>query len=150
MMPRPTPRRRLPANWLPPRLQRGIALLEAMIAIVILGIGLLGTIGLQARAYSALSDAGLRAEATLAADKLLGTISADSGNVASYALAAGGTPSTAMQPWVTETKAAIPGAIITVVVTPAVRSNQVDITIRWTRKAGTAENRHLVTAYFGS
>jgi type IV pilus assembly protein PilV len=39
-----------------------------MLAIVILGIGLLGTVGLQARAYSALSDAGARAEATLAAE----------------------------------------------------------------------------------
>jgi type IV pilus assembly protein PilV len=31
------------------RRQNGIALLEAMLAIVILGIGLLGTVGLQAR-----------------------------------------------------------------------------------------------------
>ena len=45
----------------PHRSQHGIALLEAMIAIVILALGLLGTIGLQARSYSALADSAMRA-----------------------------------------------------------------------------------------
>jgi type II secretory pathway component PulJ len=77
------------------RRQGGIALLEAMLAIVILGIGLLGTVGLQARAYSALSDAGARAEATLAAEKLIGIINADVPNIAQYNLAESGTPNSA-------------------------------------------------------
>lgn len=139
MMPR-SPRRR----------QRGIALLEVMIAIVILAIGLLGTIGMQARAYSALSDAGQRAEAALACEKLLGTMTADAANVADYALAAGAQPSAAIGPWLAETRAAIPGATISVTVTPQTRRNQVDIDIRWTRKAGAAESRQRVTAYIGS
>lgn len=130
--------------------QRGIALLEVMIALVILGIGLLGTIGMQARAYSALSDAGLRAEATLACEKLVGTISTDPANVASYALAEGATPNSTIGPWARETGAAIPGAIISVVVTPQPHRNQVDISIRWTRKAGAAEIRQQLTAYIGS
>ena len=78
------------------RRQGGIALLEAMLAIVILGIGLLGTIGLQARAYSALSDAGMRAEATMAGEKLLGVMTADAANLASYNLAENGTPGAAI------------------------------------------------------
>jgi type IV pilus assembly protein PilV len=129
---------------------RGIALLEVMIALVILGIGLLGAIGMQARAYSALLDAGLRAEATLACEKLVGTISTDPANVASYALAEGATPNATIGPWVRETVAAIPGARISVVVTPQVRRSQVDISIRWTRKAGAAEIRQQLTAYIGS
>ena len=32
--------------------QQGIALLEALVAVVILALGLLGTIGLQARSWS--------------------------------------------------------------------------------------------------
>ena len=79
---------------MPTRRQGGIALLEAMLAIVILGIGLLGTIGLQARAYSALSDAGMRAEATMAGEKLLGVMMADTANLAGYNLAENGTPAT--------------------------------------------------------
>jgi type IV pilus assembly protein PilV len=135
------------------RPQQGVALLEAMIAVVILAIGLIGTVGLQARAYAALNDAGLRAEATMAADKLIGTITADAINVGNYALADGATPNSTMQPWVTETLSHIPGARIAVVVTPSnvlLRRAQVDISIRWRHKANQPENRHLITAYIES
>ncbi len=132
------------------RRQHGIALLEAMIAVVILAIGLIGTVGLQARAYAALSDAGLRAEATMAADKLIGTITADSANVANYALAANAAPNATVQPWVNDTLARIPGAIISVTITPQVRRSQVDIAILWTHKSGGPQNRHLLTAYIES
>jgi type IV pilus assembly protein PilV len=46
--------------------QHGFSLVESLVAVVLLGIGLLGAIGMQARSYSALSDAGMRAEATIA------------------------------------------------------------------------------------
>jgi len=131
----------------PARRQGGIALLEAMLAIVILGIGLLGTIGLQARAYSALSDASLRAEATLAGEKLLGTMNADSNNLLNYGAIEGGAATAATQAWVAETQAAIPGAIIGVVVAPQQLRVQVDISIKWKRKTGDALNQHLVTSY---
>ena len=134
----------------PARRQGGIALLEAMLAIVILGIGLLGTIGLQARAYSALSDAGMRAEATMAGEKLLGVMTADAANLASYNLAENGTPGAAIGPWLAETRAAIPGAVIAVTVTRQTFQTQVDIAIRWQRKANTDQNRHLVTAYIAN
>jgi type IV pilus assembly protein PilV len=131
------------------RRQGGVALLEVMIAIVILGIGLLGTIGLQARAYSALSDAGMRAEATLAAEKLIGTISADIPNVLAYNLPAGSKPSDLLEPWVTETQTNIPGAALSVNVVsqPAANRAQVNIVIQWQRKAGADPNTHRVTAY---
>jgi len=132
--------------------QGGIALLEAMIATVILAIGLLGTIGLQARAYSALADADMRAEATIAADKLLGVMANDTANLSSYALAAGGTPSTVLLPWVQETQSYIPNAVITVTQTQLTGYVQVDILIKWTRKAasGTTQaitNQHQITSY---
>ena len=129
------------------RRQGGIALLEAMIAILILGIGLLGTVGLQARAYSALSDASMRAEATMAAEKLLGTMSADAPNVQSYSLSENGDPSILLKPWVEETRSYIPGAVMSVTVTPMVRRVQVDIIIHWQRKASSERNVHQVTSY---
>ncbi|MQA36568.1 type IV pilus modification PilV family protein [Rugamonas aquatica] len=131
----------------PHRRQGGIALLEAMLAIVILGIGLVGTIGLQARAYAALSDASQRAEATLAGEKLLGVMNADSNNVLNYSVTEGGTPTAAIKPWVDETQLAIPGSVIGVTVTPQQLRVQVDISIKWKRKAGDAPNQHLVTSY---
>lgn len=134
------------------RRQRGVALLEAMIATVILAIGLLGTIGLQARAYSALADADARAEATIAAEKLLGVMANDAPNLGSYALASGGTPSAVLQPWVDETTKYIPNPAITVKLTPQTGYTQVDILIKWTRKAasGTTRaitNQHQITSY---
>ena len=125
-------------------------MLEAMIAILLLAIGLIGTVGMQARAMAALNDAGMRAEATMAAEKLLGVMSADAANLPSYALTETGAPSAAIQPWVAETRRFIPNAKLSVALTPQTRRTQVDISIKWTRKAGDAENQHLVTAYIGN
>lgn len=143
---RPKPPQR-PARPHPSRRQRGIALLEAVIAIVILGIGLMGTVAMQARAYAALADADVRAEATIAGEKLLGMMSNDTVNLANYALAEGGTPRAALAPWLAETRARIPNAIVSVAVTQEVGRSRVDISLRWTRKTGAAENRHQLTSY---
>jgi type IV pilus assembly protein PilV len=135
--------------------QQGVALLEALIAILILAIGLLGTIGLQARAYSALSEAGMRAEATMASEKLIGIMANDQGalqgTLPDYALAAEQEPSARLAPWYAETRALIPGATILVTVTPdGNRLCQVDITISWTRKVGDKLNVHRLTSYIAA
>lgn len=122
-------------------------MLEALIAIVILAIGLLGTVGLQARSYSALSDASMRAEATMAAEKLLGLMSNDVANISSYALTEGGGGTAAVAPWLAETTAQMPGALVSVRLTPQTARTMVEITIRWTRKTGSAENKHVLTSY---
>ena len=140
----------LPSSSHPAARQSGIALLEAMIAIVILGIGLLGMIGLQARAYAALSDASMRAEATMAAEKLLGTMNTDIANLASYNLAEGATPNSFLAPWAQETRRAIPGAKLSVRVVDQTQQSQVNIGISWQRKAAGEQNRHVVTAYIAN
>jgi type IV pilus assembly protein PilV len=131
------------------RSQQGIALVEAMVAIAILALGLLGTLGMQARAYSALADAGMRAEATMAAEKLVGLMTTDQANLTSYALAAGATPNARLLPWYTETRSHIPNAQIVVAVSPASGTNSIEVvvTIGWTRKAGAAPSTHRVSAY---
>jgi type IV pilus assembly protein PilV len=136
--------------------QRGIALLEVLLAIVLLGIGVLGTIGLQARSYSALADTGLRAEATMAAEKLIGVVTNDQPNLAAYALAAGGTPSAALKPWVDETQGRIPGATLAVEVAAptTTAAGTVKVTIGWMRKKGSGSitdaansSSYTVTSY---
>lgn len=129
------------------RRQAGVALLEVMIAVILLGIGLLGAIGLQARSYAALADAGQRAEATIQADKLLGMMNNDVANIAAYALAPDGAATAAVAPWLAETRALIPGASATVVVARQGQRWRVDVTIAWRRKQGGDPNRHQVTAY---
>jgi type IV pilus assembly protein PilV len=129
------------------RHQQGVALLEALIAAVILAIGLLGTVGMQARSYAAISDAGQRAEATLAAEELLGIMNNDQANLAAYAVALNATPPSRLSDWAAKTATRIPGATYSVVVTPGAVGAQVDITIRWTRRQGDQQNQHLVTSY---
>lgn len=130
--------------------QRGVALLEALLAAVILAIGLLGTIGLQARAYAALSDAGMRAEAAIAADRLLGIMNTDQQNIEDYELAADEEPSARLAQWHAETLRQIPGAGVTVAVTAASAGQPaaVDVTISWRRKADTPVNTHRIRSYF--
>jgi type IV pilus assembly protein PilV len=130
--------------------QQGIAMLEALLAIVILAIGVIGTIGLQARSVSALADAGLRAEAAIAADKLLGVMNTDFANLNGYKVTAGAVPPARLAAWHTETLRLIPGATIAVDVTPAAAAAapaKVDITIKWRRKTDTPENTHRIISY---
>jgi type IV pilus assembly protein PilV len=129
--------------------QQGFSLVESLIAVLLLGIGLLGAIGMQARSYSALSDAGMRAEATIACDQLLGEMSTDQANLSAYALASGGTAGPSLAPWYDATRTRIPGAIITVHVVPdsGNHRSEIDITISWTRKQGDKANTHSVTSY---
>ncbi|MET3131933.1 type IV pilus assembly protein PilV [Oxalobacteraceae bacterium GrIS 1.11] len=130
--------------------QSGIALLEAMLATLILAIGLVGAIGLQAKAYSLLSGAGARAEATIAAEKLIGVMNNDQANIAAYNLAAGGAPGAALQNWYDETRILIPNAAITVATGPAaagIAGSKVVVSISWIRKTNEPTNSHTVTAY---
>lgn len=129
--------------------QRGIALIEALVAVALLAIGLLGAIGMQARSHAALADTGMRAEATIAADKLLGVMASDQANLASYALAAGAVPGARLKPWYDETRKNIAGAVIEVTLGAVAASGPAKVTIRigWTRKANTAANSHTVVSY---
>jgi len=133
-----------------PRRQGGLALIEAIVAVVLLGIGLLGAVGMQARSTSALADTGMRAQATLAAESLLGTMAVDVANAGDYALAVNGTPTARLLPWYNATRAQIPGAQIVIVVTPAANRTAVDVKITWSRKANTPQNTHRVVAYLSA
>jgi len=132
-----------------PRRQEGVALLEALLAAVLLAIGLLGTIGLQARAYSALSEASMRAEATIAAERLLGVMTADSERLSDYKLDSGGSPGARLAPWYDATRKSIPGAKVTVTVVPgsAGGAAAVTVAISWQRKTGEPANTHTVRGY---
>ncbi len=71
-----------------PRRQRGVTLLDALIAIVLLAFGLLGLVGLQARLLKAGTDAQYRIVAAALADRLLGMALVDATNAACYTLPA--------------------------------------------------------------
>lgn len=130
--------------------QRGMALIEVMVAVVILAVGVLGAVGLQAKALSALANAGARADAAIAAEKLVGLMWTDQANLASYVWdSTGGTTAPAgVASWMTETQALLPNATAAITVTPIAGStaNQVGITITWKRRSGDNVNTHAIVA----
>lgn len=134
--------------------QNGVALIEVMIAVVILAVGVLGAVGLQARSLSALSNAGARVDATIAAEKLIGLMWTDQANLASYVWdSTGGTGApAAIANWMTETQAALPNATAVITVTPPIApstASQVSVTITWQRRTGVNAdpvNTHTIVA----
>ena len=55
----------------PRRTQHGVALLEVLVAVLILSFGVLGLIGLQARAIGVANDAEGRSQAAILADDII-------------------------------------------------------------------------------
>jgi type IV pilus assembly protein PilV len=76
-----------------PRRQRGVTLLDALIAIALLAFGMLGLVGLQARLLKAGTDAQYRITAAGLADRLLGMALVDATNAVCYTLPASPPPS---------------------------------------------------------
>lgn len=64
--------------------QRGVALLEVLVAILIFSIGVLGIVGLQMSMTKALTVSKHRGEAAYLAQELIGTIWADMPNLGRY------------------------------------------------------------------
>ncbi|MCX7142956.1 MAG: prepilin-type N-terminal cleavage/methylation domain-containing protein [Proteobacteria bacterium] len=127
--------------------QHGVALIELMIAMVILAIGLLGAVGLQARSLSAISGAGARVDATIAAERLIGLMWADQANLPAYAWdSTGGAGAPAViGNWMADTQAMLPNATAVITVTPPVAPSSaslVSITITWQRRTGVATDKN--------
>lgn len=64
--------------------QRGIVLLEALVAILIFSMGVLALVGLQAAMIKNTSDSKYRSEASFIAQQRIGMMWSDPDNVATY------------------------------------------------------------------
>lgn len=76
-------------NHLPhtPKAQTGVALLEALIAVLVFSFGILAIVGLQANAMRISTDAKIRIDASNIANKRVGEMWADPTNLAGHAVA---------------------------------------------------------------
>lgn len=140
-----------------PGAQRGVMLVEALVAIAIFSFAVLGIVGLQATAIRTVRDADYRAKASFFANQIVGRMWVDRFNVPTYALNAAATAceegdNTAANPLVTSwisglsdatNQGALPGAAglqQQIVVGP---NNVVTVTLCW--KSPQDESAHNFT-----
>lgn len=150
--------------------QRGVALLEALISVLIFSIGCLALIGLQAMALKSNADAKYRADAAYLANQLISQMWVETpADLGTYAHRDGGTPSdgacsltgTATSnaratAWITEVKNQLGGATadgyqqIKVMAQKNAAGNvisyQVYVTICWHQPSDPSDKYHNYTA----
>ncbi|MCV2356197.1 pilus assembly protein PilV [Paucibacter sp. B2R-40] len=121
--------------------ERGVAMIEALVGILIFAFGVLGLVGLQATMTKAQTGAKFRADAANASQELIGVMWSDSAaNLSKYSTANCATYARCKE-WSDKLKQLLPGAATAVVVDGA--SGEVTITISWTQ-AG--EGNHSFTS----
>ena len=136
--------------------QQGVALLEALIAILIFSFGVLGLVGLQASSIGFLSDARDRVDASQLAAQLASTLQVtDPASLTSLTYGGSGTVPPELAAWVGLVEGKLPGAgsagtrpIISVVSTPGVAGAgetvyTVAITVRWKPPSGEVRQHRL-------
>lgn len=107
--------------------QGGVALIEVLVALIILAFGILGVVGLQASMTRAQTSSTFRAEASFLAQRLIGDMWADRANLAGYDTE---TCEAACEDYLRRVATQLPRGESTVTVDAA--SGLVTIEIRWT------------------
>lgn len=123
-----------------PKRQKGMAMIEVLVSVLLFSLGLLGLIGLQARAISMSVEAEDRNRAALVANEIASDMWLK--NTTVIATNTGGAAS-----WDSRVAAALPGGVVTVAAESSV-PNSANITIRWSppqRSATEAANSELRT-----
>lgn len=126
--------------------QGGVALLEALIAILLISFGILGIIGLQANSIAFTTDARYRVDAGALADRLVAEMWVNPANIASYTWTGAGAPPAAAATWVADVQNALPGAAALPPTIDVGADNVVTITVFWQLPNGSAHN-HMVIAH---
>ena len=128
------------------RKQRGIALIEALIAIFLFSLGVLALVGLQAVMSKNVTQAKLRGEASFLANQLIGQMWVDQPNLSSYRIADGECTTTGYAKctnWRTAVKQTLPGGVANV----TVDGSAVDITLNWELPGdGAAPSQYQISA----
>jgi type IV pilus assembly protein PilV len=141
------------------RVQRGVMLLEALIAILIFSIGILAIVGMQAVAIKDVAQSKYRSDASFLAESLLSQMWTDAGNIATYAYAGSGTAPAKLTDWMTQVNSSLPGSTVVppiVTITGASASGAtVQIQVRWRLPEETSQglpphNHTIIASVFTS
>ncbi len=110
--------------------QHGIALIEALIAILLFSLGVLALAGMQATMSKNVTQSKLRGEASFLANQLIGQMWVDQANLTSYAIDADACTASdyaKCTSWLTSVQQMLPGGSAEV----TVDSGAVGITVSW-------------------
>lgn len=122
--------------------QRGVALVEALVGILIFAFGIVGLVGLQVAMTRAQGNAQFRAEAAYLSTQVLGAMWADRNNLGQYD-AASCDAYAPCKDWLDKVAANLPAGAAEISTTPA--SGAVALTVTWSTPAeGT--HTHVVTS----
>ncbi|MCH4812649.1 type IV pilus modification protein PilV [Vreelandella neptunia] len=127
------------------KLQKGVSLLESLIAMLVLSIGLLGVLGLQTKSLVHNRSAYFETQASNMAQDMLDRVRANHAQASAYGLAVGGSatgsglPSNDQTEWVADLANALPdgeGGI-------TIANSQVSVTVRWKDISETNDIRQI-------
>lgn len=115
--------------------QKGIALIEALVAVLIFMLGVLGLIGLQGSMTRAQTESKIRADASYLASEIVGRMWADVPNVNAYAGTDSCTASSCTE-WRAKVEKLLPSGEAAITVNSL--TGDVSITVTWTMPDGQA------------
>lgn len=135
----------------PRRGQRGIALIEAMVGMMIFAFGVLGVVGLQASMTKAQTASKFRADASNLANELLGRMWSDTpANLPNYA-SAGCAAYANCKDWLAKLQGSLPqgGAVVAVALVSAAGDPPIyeaTVQVNWSQPGEQGAHRHVVVA----
>lgn len=125
------------------RRQRGVALVEALVGILIFAFGIIGLVGLQVAMTRAQGSAKYRADAAYLSSQVLGVMWADRANLAQYNTDGGCGAYAPCSDWVQKVESGLPAGTVEISTTAA--TGVVSMTVTWSTSAeGT--HSHVVTS----
>lgn len=124
--------------------QSGIAMIETLVSVVMLALGVLAIVGLQATMNANSTEAKYRAEASFLANELLGQMWVDQLNLSKYSIASGACSQTyaGCSNWLSKVGRNLPGGSATVVINGV----DVTITVTWQTPGGESPHNFLLMA----
>lgn len=143
------------------RARRGVMLIEVLVSILIFSIAILGIVALQAVSIRNVRDADYRAEASMYANQIIGSMWADRFNVPTYALnaadavpcgaGANGSANAQVDAWLDSftdpaSPGVLPGAANLKQQIAVAPNNIVTLTICWQAPQDTAPHNYSITA----
>lgn len=126
-------------------LQKGVSLLESLIAMLVLSIGLLGVLGLQTKSLVHNRSAYFETQASNMAQDMLDRVRANHAQASAYGLTMGsnatgsGLPTNDQAEWIADLASALPGGEGGI----AIANSQVSVTVRWRDASEATDMRQI-------